>query len=224
MLQLDLLPEELKKKRKKQFAMPEISIGSLPILIGSGVLLVAVHVILLTAINFNKSAHAKMTKEWQEIEPLKKTIELIRRKNIETSKNIDSIEKLMSRKVLWFRKLNQLSGLLTPGIWYTKLSIDEKVVALKAEPQPGQKMASALLTKRVVIPYLIIEGEVSATYGEELAIIGKFIKRLKHDKEFFGDFSNIELDSTKLHTILENDVMKFSINCYFKEAEPDGSG
>ncbi len=227
MLEINLLPEEFRKK-KSRFAMPQINVSSLPLFIGAVILLVSLHIILLVMININKNVYAKMSKEWELSEPLKNSVELIRRANVTTANNVRAIEDLMAKKILWFEKLNELSDLITPGVWYTRLTIDEKTVLIESVPRLGQKKLQGggrgARGKKQEISYLVIEGEVSATYGEELAIIGKYIDGLKRDKAFFSDFSNIELDSTKLHTILDNDVMHFSINCYFKERGLDDAG
>ena len=227
MLEINLLPEELRRK-KSQFVMPQINVSSLPIFIGAVALLISFHVILLVILNINKGVYTKMSKEWEQSEPLKKSIELVKRANIVTTGNVGAIEDLMAKKVSWFKKLNELSDLITPGVWYTRLSIDEKTIILEEKAQPGRKKlrgkGTGIQAGRKQIYYLVIEGEVSATYGEELAIIGKYIDGLKRDKAFFKDFSNIELDSTKLHTILDNDVMHFSINCYVKENALDDAG
>lgn len=227
MIHIDLLPEDIKIKRKKQFRMPQLNVGLLPVLIGVVILLVISHVSLLIAVNINKSSYARMSKEWKVAEPKKKSIESIRKENIKNNKHVISIEELMKKKVLWFAKLNRLSDLIIPGVWYTGITLDEKTIVKEPVKKPrtrkvvgrGQSKAKTINT-----PYLKIEGEVSSSYGEELAIIGKFIDTLKSDKEFFKDFTNIELDSTELHTIVDTEVMKFTINCYMEEVDRDVSG
>ena len=71
------------------------------------------------------------------------------------------------------------------------------------------------------MPYLIIEGEVSSDYGNQLATLGRFIQALKDDPLFSEDFAAIQLDSTSLHSIRDIEVMSFNINCYFKESRAD---
>lgn len=228
MIHIDLLPEDIKIKRKKQFRMPQLNVGLLPVLIGVVILLVISHVSLLIAVNINKSSYARMSKEWKVAEPKKKSIESIRKENIKNNKHVISIEELMKKKVLWFAKLNRLSDLIIPGVWYTGITLDEKTIDVEPVKKPRTRKVvgrgHSKTPKAINIPYLKIEGEVSSSYGEELAIVGKFINTLKSDKEFFKDFTNIELDSTELHTIIDTDVMKFTINCYMEEVDRDVSG
>lgn len=228
MIQIDLLPEDIKIKRKKQFRMPQFNVGLLPVLIGVVTLLVVSHVGLLIVVNMNKSSYERMSREWKIAEPTNKSIEDIRKENIKNNKHVKSIEDLIKKKVLWFAKLNRLSDLIIPGVWYTGIALDKKTITMEVAKKPGTRKivrrGQFRATKMIDIPYLKIEGEVSSSYGEELAIIGKFIDTLKSDKEFFKDFTNIELDSTELHTIMDADVMKFTINCYMKKVDRDVSG
>jgi hypothetical protein len=227
MIEINLLPEDLKKKRK-QFAMPKIQLGSLPVIGGIAGLVIVVHLLLLLIVSINKSAYARMSEEWKAAKPEKEAIELIKRDNIRTKKDVDTIKRLMGKKALWSKKLNQLSDLIIPGVWYTKLSIETKTIVLEkktltAKPRMGMAGRPERETREIV--YLNIEGEVSSAYGEEVAIIGKYIDNLKSDPDFFGFFSDIELAETNLHSILETEVMQFGINCYFKEGMiGDGAG
>jgi len=218
MIEINLLPENLRRK-KPVFQVPEIKIGSLPIIIGIAVLLIAAHGFIALTVNLQKRAIEKMTAEWQKERVQKEAIELTRRENIKMRQKIDAIEDLMGKKILWAKKLNQLSDLIIDGVWYTNLSIDKKTVIVKPKDTHSGKSAAMrrFITQKVQIPYLSIEGEVSSSYGDELAIISRFIDNLKNEKDFFKDFSNIELDSTSLHEVENVEVMKFNINCYIRE-------
>ena len=218
MIEINLLPEELKKK-KKAFQVPTVTLKFMPLAIGMVVLLIAVHALLAVTINIKNTAHDKMAGEWEMITPQKRAVELTRRENVRMRKKAKAIESLIDERVLWFMKLNQLSDLIIPGVWFTKLSIDKKAIIIEPKDKAKPQMAygvKKLITERIELPYLNIEGEVSSVYGDELAIVGKFIEQLKSNPEFFQHFSNIELDSTELHSIEEAEVMKFSIDCYFE--------
>jgi len=222
MIEINLLPEEIRKK-KKAFKMPKISVGFLPIVIGIAALLILGHATVIVLTMLSDAAYKKMEIKWMDVGPVKLEVEKIRAENLDVRKKVDAIEDLMSKKVLWSRKLNQLSDIVIPGVWYTRLSIRHKVVSIESDAAAGALPNTKMLgkgraQKRTEIPYLKIEGEVSSAYGEEIAIIGKFIEQLKADEGFFTDFTDIELDSTELHSILDVEVMKFNINCYFKEA------
>lgn len=225
MIEIDLLPEEIKKKRQ-QFKMPKLNLSIIPLLAGFIAILVLAHFGITTFLNINKDSYENMSNEWKRIEPQKRAIELIAKENVNRQKDIDEIEALMQGKILWSKKLNQLSDLIVPGVWYTKISIGKKAIVRPARAPLGPKRPKRpgrkpLARKRSTTSYLGIEGEVSSAYGEPLEIVAKFIENLESDPRFYNDFSNIELFSTKLHSILETEVMAFSINCYFKEKGKD---
>ena len=226
MIRIDLVPDDKKKKRKKQFAHVKLNLRAFPLLIGGAGLIVAVHLVIILFCRINETAYARMSAEWKNMGPDKNAAELIKRENIDMAKDAAAIESLMGKKILWYRKLNQLSDLLPAGIWYARLSLEKKITFVQEpQPQTGQKKGAAKTEKKSIeTRYLCIEGEVSAMYGGELAAIGKFIDSLKNDKDYFADFSNIELDSTELHTLVDTDVMRFRINCYFKKESPNEPG
>lgn len=224
MIEINLLPEELRKK-KTAFTMPDITLAFLPILIGLIGCLILTQILLVLTINIKEAAYVRMSKEYEVLQPQKGSIEVTWKDNIKVKREVDAIESLRAKRILWSKKLNQLSDLIVPGTWFTRLSV-EKRVALVEQPRqalpqravPGIKKAVAEKTR---ISYLCIEGAASTLYGEELATIGRFIDRLKNDTEFFKDFSNIELDSTELYTVKDTEVMKFNISCYFKETDKE---
>lgn len=217
MIEINLVPEELLRKRRA-FKMPDITLAFMPMLIGIIGFVILMHLVLVLTLKIKTSSYERMTKEWEELKPQKKSVELAREKKAETKNKVNAIESLMARNILWSKKLNQLSDLIVPGIWFTSISIDRKVVIVEPSkaPQAGIKRFAS---ERTYIPYLKIKGEVSSLYGEELAIIATFINELKNDNDFFSNFSNIELGSTELHSIGEIEVTAFNINCYFKEPE-----
>lgn len=220
MIEINLLPEELRKK-KARFAMPKINIALLPALAGAGILMLLLPGILALLVTINNSSYEKMSGEWAGVKGRKVAVDILSNNNREIKKKIGTIKSLMEKRVSWSKKLNQLSDLILPGVWFTSISIDAKSVAVKPEGTPLKKAgrkAKKAVVERIEIPCLAIEGNVSPQRGEELAIIGKFIESLKSNSDFFRDFSSIELDSTELLTIGEIEVMKFSINCYFRKA------
>jgi len=111
---------------------------------------------------------------------------------------LSAINELTSKSILWSKKMSDLSAAITEGVWLSELSLhDEK----------GPKNEQAMLLKGSVFSY---------TEGEEAAIIGSFINSLKYNKGFFEDFKDIKLESSRMRSIAELEVMDFSIICYFK--------
>ncbi len=226
MIEINFVPEELRRK-KKAFTMPEINVKFIPLVGGAAALLIAVHLLLILTLNIKRATYERMEAEWENIGPGKSAVELIKRENIEAKKNLSAIEGLVDSKALWSKKLNQLSDLVIPGVWFTKISLNKKIVAVKSKEGAKNKKAARAgksIAGRIEVPYLDIEGEVSSVYGDELAVIGKFIESLKDDSDFFKDFSNIELVGTKLGSIGDIEVMKFNIHCYLRQRGEDEAG
>ena len=123
----------------------------------------------------------------KELLSLKKEIDSL----VSRTKNIESIKK---DKILWAPKLNDLSSSMIPGIWLTRLSLEEK---------SGKK-------------YLCIKGAVSSFGRDEAAMIGRFMKILKENESFFKDFSELELGTIQ-QAQKDVEIMNFAINCYFKD-------
>ena len=101
------------------------------------------------------------------------------------------LDQLTKRKFLWTEKLNQLSDLVLPGIWFTHVYTDSE-------------------------NRLIIEGSVFSKSEEAMASVGKFMKNVKDDQQFFRDFKNIKLESVQRKNKEERDMVDFKIALYFQ--------
>ena len=111
------------------------------------------------------------------------------------------------------------------GIIHYELSYDEKLVERQAQEEPKagpnkQKKESARpQTEKVLSKYLTISGYASSMGDEGTALIGKFIKALKEDRQFYSDFRDIELGVIKRDKVDNQEVMNFTITCFFKESK-----
>ncbi len=215
MIEINLLPEESRKKKKKAFQMPDITLMFLPTLIGIVAFFILVQVISVLTTGITRGTYSRMDKEWRELLPQKIAAETAKRENMEIKGKLETIDALIDKKILWSKKLNQFSDLIIPGVWFTELSIGKKLVSRRSK-KSGPK---APLQERVNVLYVHIKGEVSSMYGKGLAIIGKLIEHLKSDAPFFSDFSDIELGSTNLHSIGDIEATSFNISCYFKKTD-----
>lgn len=197
MIEINLLPEELRKKEglrlPKEFYI-----------IGVGVLsfLIVLHATTGMIIKWKRYRVVKLTQRWAKLAPLRKSVDVIRQETADLDKRAGGIDRLMVRRFLWSEKLNQLSNLVIPGIWIRTLSLN---------PSPPSKNLPLTLN---------LKGSVVSRQGEEMAIVGKFITNLKNDRDFSGDFKNIELKSIQRRGIRGTEVMDFVLVCHFKEIAP----
>ncbi|MFA6141791.1 MAG: hypothetical protein WC738_00655 [Candidatus Omnitrophota bacterium] len=235
MIEINLLPEEYRKKEPKfksidfgGFNIAGILPKKLPLAkigIVAAIALVSFHLILL-AIGINsKTSFGSLSKKYDLLLPQKKEADL-RKTDLELiNKKVSAIDGLMVKRFSWARKLNSLSDCMTPGIWLNDLSYEEKegdrVVMVNTKPQNGKtkKTGSKAVAEKVVLRYLTLSGYASSMGEQGTALIGKFIKSLKDNSQFFSDFSEIKLDSIKSEKFMDQEVMNFKITCQFKESE-----
>ena len=187
MIELNLLPEELRKK-KKRFELPEIPF--IPIGIALIVTLVVIQLLLSGWIATTEAQISSLEKTWQDLVPKKTDLEKIKKKISATSKKAQAIEYLIDKRMSWARLLNELSDSVTSNIWLTSLSYNE-------------------LT-------LTISGSASGKGEEATAYIARFIQSLKDNSGFFKNFNDVELISIKQGSVADQDVMDFKLACRFK--------
>ena len=214
MITLDLLPSEYRKKKKaasdRASAVTKIPIQfvkQLPLkrvyLFGGGGLVVLYTFVVLGTI-FNNILYKKLEKELEHIAPERNKIIQMNREY----KKLQAIEKAageLSRPFSWSRKLQQLSHSVVGGVWLKKLSLSERYrQSLQSENGVSENL-------------LILTGSAASARGDELALVGRFIRSLKENEGFFQDFVTVELESTQRRSVQSQDVMDFKIICTFQE-------
>ena len=197
MIELNLLPEELKKKRTK-IELPEIPLIPIAVVF-VGVILI-IQFILGSLIFLSKRQLAGLHEKWQDLAPKKAELDRAKDQVDVTGEKVKVIEGLIEKQINWSRLLNEISNSVTANIWLTELSYDER----------GKDNRIRTLT---------LLGSAAGKGEETTALIAHFIKALKDNKNFFTEFDNIELISIKKGYILERDIMNFSLVCSFKPQE-----
>ena len=226
MVEINLLPEELKKKepRFKGVNLSGISLENVPVmkiaLISVGVFL-ALHLLLFVVGISNKAAVGSLTNRYNALLPQKKESDALKKELDAINGKVSAISELMVNRFSWARQLNSLSDSMTPGIWLGELSYEEKLtersVSQQAVRPSGKKGISKPTEEKVVLKYLILSGYASSMGEQGTALIGKFIKNLKDNPNFQANFSDIELGAIKSEKIQDQEVMSFKITCSFKE-------
>jgi len=228
MIEINLLPEELKKKepRFKKFDIASFNLQGLPFMkisIAAAALLIALHITLYLVGTFASSSLSALSKKYDEILPKRQEADKLKARLENMDRRVKAIDALMLKRFSWAGKLNYLSDSMTPGIWLSELDYDEtsnsrpfdRIAAdVNAGKQKGQ-MARPL-TLKTAARYLIISGYASSLGEEGTALIGKFIKSLKGNDGFYSDMSDIELKSIKSDKVAGQEVMSFRISCLFK--------
>lgn len=210
MIEINLLPQELRKKPSPFAGLSKIDLSgldikSIPMLqigIGAGIVMAIVPIILLAIILFSNSQVSDLSKKYANLLPMKKEADALKAHVADINKRSAAIDELIVKRFSWAKKLNMLSDSITPGIWLSELDYDERPVVDKG--------------KKVMPGALAISGYASGAGEQGAVLIGKFIKSMEENKDFFKDFEGIDLVSTRSDKVDNQEVMSFRIVCYFK--------
>lgn len=226
MIEINLLPEDIRKKKRQTAStgISQINLKNLPFLKIAAIAvsgLVAIQLIVFIVGLIYGTNYSIIEKNYKEILPRKQETEKLRLQVDNMSKKVVAIDELMVKRFSWAKKLSDLSDSMTPGTWLTELGYYEKfgeisktvkINLLKKKPD----VESAPPVEKVTLRYLTISGMASSMGEEGTALIGRFMKSLKSNSEFYSDFSDIELGTITREKVDEQEVMKFAITCLFK--------
>ncbi len=230
MIELNLLPREF-KKNKRQLNLPEIPlIPTAACIVGA---LILVQLFLGGLIFINKRQLAGMEKTWKALEPKKAELDKTKKEIASRARMTEAIDGLIEDQPDWARLLNELSNSMTPNIWLTELICGEKSKKHSmGSPGTTRKMpvakgprggvpAGAVKQTQPKFGTFVISGFAAGKGEETTANVARFIRALKENKNFFKDFSDVELVSMKKSVVEEQDVMNFTLAC---KRGPGGKG
>lgn len=224
MLEINLLPEELRKSRRAapKIEIKNVNIEKLPlfniVMIAAGIF-VAVQVAVFGIGLLGNAALHSLERKYKDILPAKTEADKLNAQASVMSNKVKAIDELMVKRFSWAKKLGSLNDALTPGIWLTQLEYDEKLVERPragAAAQKAKESQGKPAMEKVLERYLIISGAASSMGEEGTALIGRFIKSLKENASFYSDFNDIELGNIKREQVAGQEVMNFKITCLFK--------
>jgi Tfp pilus assembly protein PilN len=182
MIEINLLPQELKPKVKKKILgiESEQAIYIIPLVFG---ILIILH-ILLGGILLLKNSQLKLLNiKWRSLETQRKNLEDFQKECALLSADAKVTQQLLSSRINWSEKLYKLSLYLPSGVWFNELSVTS-----------GD---------------FILQASVISLQKEELGLIHQFIDKLKNDHMFFKDFNSLELKSVERRVIGGYDVLDF---------------
>jgi len=198
MIELNLLPEDLKVKAKK------IDVKSIPpvyfiyCLAAAAGILILLHLAYAGVGTYQGLRLNSLKAKWAALEPDRAALEDFKSQLEAFSADAKAMQKLLKLRISWSQKLNRLSADLPKGIWFNDLALNQKELTVKCSV-------------------------VSPLQREEYALINKFIDSLKADGLFAPDFSEIKLASTQKRTIGSYEVVDFIVTGAIKNKnEPAG--
>ncbi|MDD5450058.1 MAG: hypothetical protein PHO42_05625 [Candidatus Omnitrophica bacterium] len=206
MIKINLAPEEVKKEQKPktgfEFEMPKLDAKFLKPAVYVLAGLIGLHILFGLSIAAKAVSLGSLNAKLQRLQPQRLEVEAVD-SNIKTvEKTVLPIRQLIEKKVAWAKELNELSDSMTPGIWLTKLFIETQA-----------KDAAKGEYARV----LTLEGSAASLYGDETALVAKFVKALQTDKDFSRYFSELKLGPMEKGVLENIPVMNFKVYCFFKK-------
>jgi len=200
MIEINLLPEGLRKKKAKHLKLPHLP--ALPIIYGIIGFLILIQLILVFTVQVKKVTLNSLNKKFTSISAGSGEAKILEDKLKELLAKVDAVEKLSSARFNWAKNLNDLSDSLVSGIWLRRLYIKKVDVGIPST-MPKQ--------------LLVIEGSSIVSGEGEAGCVGDFVNSLKENKEFSEGFHEIELTRVERRKIRHTEAIDFIITCYFKE-------
>ena len=187
MIEINLLPEELKTKTKKINIKSQYFLYLIPLAFG---ILIFMH-LYLSAVGIIKNYQfSALNNKWKKLQPQREMLKNLSKEYEVLSADAKVIQQLNIRRLNWSEKLNKLSLDLPSGIWFNEIALSRKDFILK--------------------------GSVISLQKQEMSLINKFIDNLKKDAAFFKDISDLELSSAQIKAIGGYDVFDFILTAKLK--------
>ena len=198
------MPEELRisHKTEQQQAVPV----TLVLLAVNAVVICLL--LIITAVNINRSITlGALETRLKGLAGEQQKIMIIQQK-IANLKNTNALfSPLLTNRFLWSKKLNEMSDLIIPGIWFRNVAFEQSV------PAAGQASGAAVPAGKRCLKVSI---SVVSFSHDEMTVVGNFMRNLKTNEDFFKDFQNIELESVVRRQIASVEVMDCTLLCMFK--------
>ena len=192
MIELNLLPPELRKRKSKKITLEEISKESIiyftvNIVIG----LIVIHFLLIGTAVIKGYRYKRLKKQWEAIQPEKKEVDFFKQEIASFEKQAKSIEGIMSKdRIIWSLELNRLSDIIPNGAWLRWVKFKNK--------------------------RLTLEGSAVSRNGQEVILVNRFSTDLKKDNEFYKNFKDLDVSSIKRRGIKNIEVVDFIMDTYVK--------
>jgi Tfp pilus assembly protein PilN len=186
MIEINLLPHELKVKSKGKNLSAALELKYLPSIILSILgLLVFIHLSLALVYIARNNQLRILNNRWQVLMPQRKIVEEFNKEYTIFSEDTKAIKDLIDKRVSWSQKLNRLSLDLPVGLWFNNIAVTSANFNLQGSAISMQK--------------------------EEMGLIRKLIDNLKSDAPFFRDLNSLELSSVQKKTIAGYEVTDFTL-------------
>lgn len=181
MIEINLLPEELKKTKKTKISfLKERLWYILPAIVG---LLVITHLYFAFAILVKNIQYKSLNKKWLANRPSLERVEDWRKEHSLANQDAQYIMKIIQQRIIFSDKLKKLSEVLPSGIWFNQLSIKRKDFTL--------------------------QGSIVSLKDDHMSLLRGFLEQLKKDKTFSSGFISLDLGPVRMREFKGYDIMDF---------------
>jgi Tfp pilus assembly protein PilN len=191
MVQINLLPPTLKRKKEKQVMELQILPG-LFFLVGVAVVLSLIWVLLSFNLRGQQSRLSELNQRWSEIEQDIRRLKAAEVEKANLEKRAQFINQIIGREISWSEFLNRLSDALPDGVWLVSVS-------LKSRPGASRELK-------------IIGRAISLGNEEMVELIEKFVKNLGEADVISNNFTEMKLGALNRIKVGKWDTMKFEIS------------
>ncbi len=191
MIEINLLPEHLRKKKKTQVistATLNLPMEAIVGLLGGFlVLMIVVDLGFLGFTLYKYAQHGKLKKDWEQFQPEKQNVDRVVNDLRALQTKLKSVEGITTAKrILWSIKLNEISNNLPKEIWLNKITFEDKS--------------------------LVIDGSAVSKNQDEMLSVESFTANLRSQEGFMKDVASLEVGVIQRRKIQATELADFSIN------------
>ncbi|MFH1310341.1 MAG: hypothetical protein ABIH85_06665 [Candidatus Omnitrophota bacterium] len=200
MIEINLLPKELRKVEKVAMQLPNIPL--LPIVVGVLAILVVVSGVLGVLEIKTKKNLTKLNEKWDLMSPQREKTGKIITEIAANEKKVSAIRKIAKPELNWTKLLEGVNQSVIPNIWLADIGLRRSL--------PGNKENKDFGCLEVV-------GYALGNSEQATLLVAKFINNLEENKDFSDYFETIELHSLNKREVYDEEVMMFELDCYLKK-------
>jgi len=196
MIEINLVPQESRKKKKRAGLLPEQDIvlsreAIVGLVIGLCVLFLVIDVLLFMTLGLKVMQKKRYEQQWEQISQNKtNTDRIVHDLHMDKGK-IKAMEEISKRNpVLWSQMLNEVGDKLPRGVWLNRLSIEKNV--------------------------LVLQGSAVSKEQSEMSHVHKLTANLKDSAFFVKNFADVELGFIKSRKLSNTSIADFTITAKIK--------
>ncbi len=194
MIEINLVPPQLRKKRKREGPLKGVNIPAEMIigLVGGVVVLLLAVNLLVQVIIFVKLFQYKSLKgEWDQVAASKTNLDIITTQLRDLQSKAKSVEVMTGGEgIHWAGKMSYISESLPRGVWLRKIVVSKQRLG--------------------------IEGSAISKGKDEITNVHTFASNLKNQPTFMDRLDDLEVGSIQRRTVKTVEIVDFSITTKIK--------